>query len=104
MRTIAEINQAIKLLKETLKMPEGVVETDGNVTGGKLTPYEAAAIDPSNVLKSGIPLRSFHLIRMPNNEANPIFRSILARTLKMNRLNQSPNYLPSLVVDVYLVP
>ena len=90
---IAEINQAIKLLKETLKMPEGVVETDGNVTGGKLTPYEAAAIDPSNVLKSGIPLKiDFHLIRMPNNEANPIFRSILARTFK----DESPEPEPKL--------
>jgi hypothetical protein len=82
-RAIAEINKAMKSLKEELEMPEGVVQTDGEVTGGKLTPYEAAAIDPSNVLKSGIPLKiDFHLVRMPNNDANPIFRTILARTFK----------------------
>ena len=80
---IQEIEMAIKTLKKELKMPEGVVQTDGVVTGGKLTPYQAAAIDPSNVLESGIPLKiDFHLVRMPNNNANVIFRTILARTFK----------------------
>lgn len=82
-RAIAEVNKAMSELKEEVEIPEGVVQTDGEVTGGKLTPYEAAAIDPSNVLNSGIPLKiDFHLVRMPNNEANPIFRTILERTFK----------------------
>ncbi|EDM28125.1 hypothetical protein LNTAR_12251 [Lentisphaera araneosa HTCC2155] len=82
-RAIKEVNEAMELLRNELEMPEGVVQTDGSVTGGKLTPYEAAAIDPSNVLKSGIPLKiDFHMVRMPNNEANNIFRTILSRTFK----------------------
>ncbi len=90
-RAIAEINKAMKSLKEELEIPEGVVQTDGSVTGGKLSPYEAAAIDPSNVLKSGIPLKiDFHLVRMPPNDSNQIFRTILAKTFQDESLEPEP--------------
>ena len=82
-RAIAEVNKAMAELKKELEMPEGVVKTDGSVTGDKLTAYQAAAIDPSNVLRSGIPLKiDFHMVRMPQSKSDPIFRTILARTFK----------------------
>ena len=90
-RAVLEINQAIEKLKKELSIPEGVVQTDGSVTGNKLTAYEAASIDPSNVLRSGIPLKiDFHLVRMPQNESNPIFRAILAKTFKSDAAEKEP--------------
>ncbi|MCH2207410.1 MAG: hypothetical protein MK132_16255 [Lentisphaerales bacterium] len=75
------ITQAIEKFEKELKIPKGVVQTDGNVTGGELTPLQAARRDPSNVLKSGIPLKiNFNFMRMPNNGANKIFRNILSKT------------------------
>ncbi|MCH2209057.1 MAG: hypothetical protein MK132_24780 [Lentisphaerales bacterium] len=86
-----EVQKAIEQLKEKLEIPEGIVQADGEVTGGKLTAYQAATIDPSNVLKSGIPLKiDFHLVRMPKNESNPIFRAILAKVFKTDSQEDQP--------------
>lgn len=86
-----EVQKAMETLKEKLEIPEGIVQTDGEVTGGKLTAYQAATIDPSNVLKSGIPLKiDFHMVRMPKNESNPIFRAILAKVFKIDSKEDQP--------------
>ena len=86
-----EVQKAMKKLKDKLEIPEGIVQSDGEVTGGKLTAYEAASIDPSNVLKSGIPLKiDFHMVRMPKNSSNPIFRAILAKVFKMDSKEEEP--------------
>jgi hypothetical protein len=90
-RAAQEVEKAMKELKEKLEIPEGIVQSDGEVTGGKLTAYEAASIDPSNVLKSGIPLKiDFHMVRMPKNDSNPIFRAILAKVFKMDSKEEEP--------------
>ena len=90
-KAVAQIELAMKKLKNELEIPEGIVKPTGEVTGGKLTAYEAATIDPSNVLKSGIPLKiDFHLVRMPRNESSPIFRAILAKLFKVDSHENEP--------------
>ena len=62
-------------LQNTLEIPEGIIGTNGEVTGGRLTAEEARAEDPSNQLKSGIPLKiAFEILRLTDS---PILRSIL---------------------------
>jgi hypothetical protein len=77
------IKRTMKVLKEELVLPEGVVQTDGRVTGGEMSTYEAVAKDPSNVLESGIPLSiDFNMVRMKNDMENKIFKSILGKTYR----------------------
>ena len=90
-RAAETIKKAMAELKESLDIPEGIVQTDGEVTGGKLSAYQAATIDPSNVLKSGIPLKiDFNMVRMPNNDSHPIFRSILGKVFTSKKTEGEP--------------
>jgi hypothetical protein len=78
---VETITKATAKFEKEIDLPKGVVQIDGEVTGGKLTAAEAARCDSSNVLKSGIPLKiDFRLVRMPKNESNSIFRAILSKT------------------------
>ena len=69
------LRSAAAKLQTTLEIPEGIIGTNGEVTGGRLTPQQARAEDPSNQLKSGIPLRiQLEVIRLTDH---PIVRSVL---------------------------
>jgi len=77
----ATVEATLKKLKQEIKLPEGIVQADGSVTGENLTAFEAAATDPTNILESGIPLKiDFNLVRLPNRKGNAIFHAILDKT------------------------
>ncbi|HIG26283.1 MAG TPA: hypothetical protein EYQ50_00195 [Verrucomicrobiales bacterium] len=72
------VRETLEALEEQIELPEGVVNLAGKVTGGNLSVYEALSDDPTNQLKSGIPLRiEFELRHLPKNKKAPILRSIL---------------------------
>ncbi len=78
---LEQLEESLGELEHTMEIPEGIINTKGDVTGGRLTAEEARAEDPSNQLKSGIPLKiAFEIIRMGKAEAeSAVLRQILLK-------------------------
>lgn len=74
-----QLQKSASDLVDTLEIPEGIITTEGEVTGGRLTAEEARAEDPANQLKSGIPLRiAFDTLRLKRDiEGQTVLRSLL---------------------------
>ncbi len=63
---------------EQIEIEAGVIETSGNITGGMSEEEVMANYDPSNFLRSGIPLKvEFSVKRLSRTQAEPVFRGIL---------------------------
>lgn len=75
---IEMVNRIISELKNEMKLPAGVMEASGKVTGGSSKHQEPLDVDPENVLNSGIPLTiDFSLVRMTEEDREPMLRSML---------------------------